>query len=87
MAEAITLARPYAEALFKMTKESLAPSKEDIDLLDVIFHDKNLLEFLANPTISKEEAENFVLSLIHISEPTRRYAISYAVFCLKKKKK
>ena len=27
-----------------------------------------------------------VLSLIHISEPTRRYAISYAVFCLKKKK-
>ena len=27
------------------------------------------------------------LSLIHISEPTRRYAISYAVFCLKKKKK
>jgi len=27
------------------------------------------------------------LSLIHISEPTRRYAISYAVFCLKKKNK
>ncbi len=31
---------------------------------------------------------NFVpLSLIPISEPTRRYAISYADFCLKKKKK
>ena len=26
----------------------------------------------------------YKLSLIHISEPTRRYAISYAVFCLKK---
>ena len=26
-----------------------------------------------------------VLSLIHISEPTRRVVISYAVFCLKKK--
>ncbi len=25
------------------------------------------------------------LSLIHISEPTRQEAISYAVFCLKKK--
>ncbi|VTU50824.1 hypothetical protein AMBR_NBBOBCOC_02841 [Lacticaseibacillus rhamnosus] len=25
------------------------------------------------------------LSLIHISEPTRRRGISYAVFCLKKK--
>ena len=28
-----------------------------------------------------------MLSLIHISEPTRRTPISYAVFCLKKKKK
>ena len=27
------------------------------------------------------------LSLIHISEPTRRRGISYAVFCLKKKKR
>ena len=28
---------------------------------------------------------DFYLSLIHISEPTRRTPISYAVFCLKKK--
>ena len=28
----------------------------------------------------------YILSLIHISEPTRRVVISYAVFCLKKKK-
>ena len=34
----------------------------------------------ANPKV-------FCLSLIHISEPTRRTPISYAVFCLKKKKK
>src|SRR5665648_1155617 len=40
------------------------------------------------------EAEDFAkedpdhdLSLIHISEPTRLGMISYAVFCLKKKKK
>ena len=31
-------------------------------------------------------AEEVLLSLIHISEPTRRTPISYAVFCLKKKK-
>src|SRR5680860_1774649 len=30
-------------------------------------------------------ASVLVLSLIHISEPTRRTPISYAVFCLKKK--
>src|SRR5678816_3468064 len=34
----------------------------------------------------KEGAE-LKLSLIHISEPTRLLSISYAVFCLKKKKK
>src|SRR5665647_1576437 len=28
---------------------------------------------------------DYILSLIHISEPTRRTPISYAVFCLKKK--
>ena len=31
--------------------------------------------------------ERIHLSLIHISEPTRQAEISYAVFCLKKKKK
>ena len=30
---------------------------------------------------------SYTLSLIHISEPTRLLSISYAVFCLKKKKK
>ena len=34
-----------------------------------------------------EELIDKGLSLIHISEPTRRTPISYAVFCLKKKKK
>src|SRR5680860_1632331 len=29
--------------------------------------------------------DHYDLSLIHISEPTRRTPISYAVFCLKKK--
>ena len=32
----------------------------------------------------KETATLLCLSLIHISEPTRRVVISYAVFCLKK---
>eukprot|EP00658_Telonema_sp_P-2_P006819 TRINITY_DN12573_c0_g2_i4.p1 TRINITY_DN12573_c0_g2~~TRINITY_DN12573_c0_g2_i4.p1 ORF type:complete len:406 (+),score=103.76 TRINITY_DN12573_c0_g2_i4:254-1471(+) len=36
---------------------------------------------------AEAEAEAEGLSLIHISEPTRLLSISYAVFCLKKKKK
>eukprot|EP01016_Furgasonia_blochmanni_P021200 TRINITY_DN234_c0_g1_i6.p1 TRINITY_DN234_c0_g1~~TRINITY_DN234_c0_g1_i6.p1 ORF type:complete len:662 (-),score=162.63 TRINITY_DN234_c0_g1_i6:27-2012(-) len=37
--------------------------------------------------VSSEFITVLYLSLIHISEPTRRTPISYAVFCLKKKKK
>ena len=35
---------------------------------------------------SQVSEELLGLSLIHISEPTRQAEISYAVFCLKKKK-
>src|SRR5450759_5685159 len=34
-----------------------------------------------------DATKSLILSLIHISEPTRLGMISYAVFCLKKKKK
>ena len=37
--------------------------------------------------IEKYNIPHISLSLIHISEPTRQAEISYAVFCLKKKKK
>src|SRR5674476_631206 len=37
--------------------------------------------------VTTEGAYIIELSLIHISEPTRQAEISYAVFCLKKKKK
>src|SRR5665213_1396625 len=40
----------------------------------------------SNCTSLTEARMVLVLSLIHISEPTRQAEISYAVFCLKKKK-
>ena len=50
-----------------------------IDEADNTTHDVQLL--------LRANIESFYkLSLIHISEPTRRTPISYAVFCLKKKK-
>ena len=42
--------------------------------------------FVAIAFVAFGELANLLLSLIHISEPTRRTPISYAVFCLKKKK-
>ena len=44
------------------------------------------LSFTADENTIIEEMSSY-LSLIHISEPTRLRRISYAVFCLKKKKK
>ena len=38
-------------------------------------------------SLTSEKKDILTLSLIHISEPTRRTPISYAVFCLKKKKR
>src|SRR5664279_2133184 len=46
------------------------------------FYNKILNDF---DTTSYFIALDIKLSLIHISEPTRRTPISYAVFCLKKK--
>src|SRR5665647_3755201 len=46
------------------------PSEDSVSLGDVLPSSNSVLD----------------LSLIHISEPTRRTPISYAVFCLKKKK-
>src|SRR5664279_2083367 len=37
--------------------------------------------------LPRHPPDGLYLSLIHISEPTRRTPISYAVFCLKKKNK
>src|SRR5678815_1938472 len=44
----------------------------------------NLAE-LRDATADRRKWRGLILSLIHISEPTRLLSISYAVFCLKKK--
>ena len=41
---------------------------------------------ITNTLVIKGGVADMTLSLIHISEPTRQAEISYAVFCLKKKK-
>ena len=50
---------------------------------------KNIPNYAANKTVDHPLilGAGWGLSLIHISEPTRRTPISYAVFCLKKKKR
>eukprot|EP00658_Telonema_sp_P-2_P025598 TRINITY_DN20308_c0_g1_i1.p2 TRINITY_DN20308_c0_g1~~TRINITY_DN20308_c0_g1_i1.p2 ORF type:complete len:104 (-),score=4.07 TRINITY_DN20308_c0_g1_i1:74-385(-) len=54
-----------------------------VDSRNCIFESKAIrVDITPRDTI----ARGISLSLIHISEPTRLLSISYAVFCLKKKK-
>ena len=46
----------------------------------------DLIDWIADYWERVETLPVLSLSLIHISEPTRPERISYAVFCLKKKK-
>src|SRR5660397_285061 len=66
-------------------------SKEDFDLvlLDLYIDGRSCWETLKRVVSHPAQPVAIVLSLslIHISEPTRLRRISYAVFCLKKKKK
>ena len=56
---------------------------------EIAEYQKELLSFKDSRLLNLSGLSNtdLKLSLIHISEPTRRTPISYAVFCLKKKKK
>src|SRR5665647_3873338 len=69
------------------------PSEKYNDITTIQdIREKNLEHVLSNFTetvilLAAEHRDDVspILSLIHISEPTRRTPISYAVFCLKKK--
>src|SRR5678816_1377842 len=70
------------------------PSRDTVFLKDttrsiITYNDSPDVGFDAsiNPYRGCEHGCIYCLSLIHISEPTRLMSISYAVFCLKKKKK
>eukprot|EP00658_Telonema_sp_P-2_P059005 TRINITY_DN47655_c0_g1_i1.p1 TRINITY_DN47655_c0_g1~~TRINITY_DN47655_c0_g1_i1.p1 ORF type:complete len:115 (-),score=8.65 TRINITY_DN47655_c0_g1_i1:44-388(-) len=65
-------------------KRLMAQPVSEKDVLDDL---KNVV--VEKPNVGDEikmEKHRHGLSLIHISEPTRLLSISYAVFCLKKKK-
>src|SRR5678815_537364 len=87
--------KPVSEA--RMFIESLRlTGQQDVITTEIRREIGNRLNFLCevglgyltldreSGTLSGGEAQR--LSLIHISEPTRLLSISYAVFCLKKKK-
>ncbi len=74
-----------ARQILMIATEHDIPIYRNQQLLQLLSHVELESEIPRELYIAVAEIIAFALILIHISEPTRRYANSYAVFCLKKK--
>jgi len=65
MAESLTIARPYAQAVFRLARESgaLAAWSERLELLANIAADPQMIELAANPKLSAPDVAGLVLSM------------------------
>src|SRR5665648_923690 len=71
----------------KMKNSLNIPIENLLDKANLTIFKESKDEIILYSSDESTTAKAWVLSLIHISEPTRLGMISYAVFCLKKKKK
>ena len=65
MAELVTIARPYAEAVFALAKERNALSNwsDMLTLLVTVFDDPQLQAAIANPKVTKADIESLILAV------------------------
>ena len=65
MAENVTIARPYAEAVFKLAKEqnTLAQWAKMLALLETIVKDPHVAAYVSNPNFSAEQIESLLLGI------------------------
>jgi F-type H+-transporting ATPase subunit delta len=65
MAENITIARPYAEAVFKLAKEknTLAGWAKMLELLETVVIDSQVATYITNPNFSAEQIESLLLGI------------------------
>ncbi len=65
MAEAITIARPYAEAAFKLAREGnkLAAWAEMLEMLEAIVQDERVALLIGDPKIDGSRLESLMLDL------------------------
>ena len=64
MSDGTTIARPYAEALFKISLDEGENFNDELNFLATVLRDKNLNLYLSNPAVSKGKGKNFVLSIL-----------------------
>ncbi len=65
MAELVTIARPYAEAIFALAKErdELSKWSDMLTLLVTIFDDPRIQAAIANPKVTKADIERLILAV------------------------
>jgi F-type H+-transporting ATPase subunit delta len=65
MAETVTIARPYAEAAFKLAHEQnrLEPWSQMLGLLDTVVRDADVARCIADPNISAQQLESLILGV------------------------
>jgi F-type H+-transporting ATPase subunit delta len=65
MAETVTIARPYAEAAFKLAREQnqLEPWSQMLGLLDAVVRDADVGRCIADPNVSAQQLESLILGV------------------------
>ena len=63
MAEIATIARPYAEALFKAAADDAARLTEEIGQLAAVTADARLLQFADNPRVDADQVFNLIIGV------------------------
>jgi F-type H+-transporting ATPase subunit delta len=65
MAEPVTIARPYAEAVFSLAKErgELQKWSAMLGLIAGIYHDEQVQKAIANPNATNNDIENLMLAV------------------------
>ena len=71
MAELATIARPYAEALFEVTRADLPATQRWLDHLASAASSQDLLEFAANPRINASQVFHVVTGALKDSLPEK----------------
>jgi F-type H+-transporting ATPase subunit delta len=69
MAELATIARPYAEALFKSAKADLNGTSQWLDALATVAGNKQLLQFANNPKVREQQVFDVVADVARVQLP------------------
>ncbi len=67
MAEIATIARPYAEALFKASRADLAATAQWVDALAAVAGNEQLQAFAANPKVSDQQVFDLITGVAKVN--------------------